>query len=143
MKKSKKTKEFVLDVTQEDYEKEIADGMPREYAMKPGKHVFRRGTFFERHGVTPEQMKSIVKDRRNTKLIITVRIDADIVDFFKTRAEKPGAPGYQTQMNDALRAFMEGAGQMPAGAEKLLENETFIEALAKKVRGKNKPKITA
>ena len=47
MKKSKKTKEFVLDVTQEDYEKEIADGMPREYAMKPGKHVFRRGTFFD------------------------------------------------------------------------------------------------
>ena len=95
----------------------------------------------------PERMSRVDKKRiarpedlepRNIKLIITVRIDSDIVDFFKKRADKPGAPGYQTQMNDALRAFMERSHHLPMEAATLLENETFIKAVADKVRQRDK-----
>src|SRR5215471_18199285 len=115
-KRRKRSKNIVIDMTAEEFGPELAEG------VRPGKHVFRRGGFFERHRVTPEQMKEIIKDPRNTKLIITLRIDSDIVGFFKQRAEKPGAPGYQTQMNDALRAFMERDAS--PDFSKLLENET-------------------
>jgi uncharacterized protein (DUF4415 family) len=95
----------------------------------------------------PERMSRVDKTRvakpedldpRNIKLIITVRIDSDIVDFFKKRAQAPGAHGYQTQMNDALRAFMEGRHDLPAEAATLLGNETFIKAVADKVRRRDK-----
>lgn len=37
---------------------------------------------------------------------VTVRLDADILDFFKA-----GGRGYQTRMNAALRAFVEAKKQ--------------------------------
>jgi uncharacterized protein (DUF4415 family) len=122
----RKQKEYILDVTHEDYEADIAGGMAPADTMKPGKHVFRR--------VDPKRLaKPEDLERQNIKLIITARIDADVVDFFKRRAGKPGASGYQTQINDALRAFME---QQVSGGDyaTLLEDDKFIEAVAAKVR---------
>jgi len=50
---------------------------------------------------------------RHTKVRITIFIDNDILKFFKARAAKRGKPAYQTQINQALREYMEGS-QPPA-----------------------------
>src|SRR5215510_15444625 len=62
--KAKKDK-FVLNVTEKDYEKEIASGMTREDAMRPGKHIFRRVD--PKRVAKPEDLQS-----RNIKLIVTM-----------------------------------------------------------------------
>lgn len=43
------------------------------------------------------------------KKLLSLRLDADIVDWFKERG-----PGYQTRMNAVLRAFIEQAGKKRA-----------------------------
>jgi uncharacterized protein (DUF4415 family) len=40
---------------------------------------------------------------------ITIRIDDDIIDWFKTRVEEAGGGNYQTLMNQALRRFIDQA----------------------------------
>ena len=51
---------------------------------------------------TAEQWaKAIVTDRRPPKRNITLRIDPDIIDWFKARGK-----GYQTRMNAVLRAYI-------------------------------------
>jgi hypothetical protein len=82
--------------------------------------------------------RPVRRDADRTKVIITARLDADIVDYFKLRAEKPGAPGYQTQINDALRAFMESGGATSEGYTKLVDNEQFINAVAARVRSRSR-----
>lgn len=51
---------------------------------------------------TPEEWaKAIVTDRRPPKRNITLRLDPDIIDWFKSRGK-----GYQTRMNAVLRAYI-------------------------------------
>lgn len=51
---------------------------------------------------TAEQWaKAIVTDRRPPKRNITLRIDPDIIEWFKARGK-----GYQTRMNAVLRAYI-------------------------------------
>ena len=45
------------------------------------------------------------------KTRITIRLDDDIVGWFRTQAEKAGGGNYQTLINDALRRFVEGASE--------------------------------
>jgi len=40
------------------------------------------------------------------KVRITIRLDRDIVDWFKYRVEDQGGGNYQTMLNDALRAHV-------------------------------------
>jgi len=52
---------------------------------------------------TAEQWaKAVVIDRRPPKKNITLRIDPEIIDWFKARGK-----GYQTRMNAVLRVFIE------------------------------------
>jgi len=44
---------------------------------------------------------------RPIKKQVTVRLDADVLDWFKAKA---GGRGYQTHINAALRKFVEGQG---------------------------------
>lgn len=37
---------------------------------------------------------------------ITIRLDRDILTWFRARVEKQGGGSYQTMINDALRAYM-------------------------------------
>ena len=99
MKTSKKqTQETrTLTISKRDYEREIASGVAPEDAMKPGKHHFRRATRFAR----TEDI-----EKRNIKMTVSIRLDGDIVDFFKSRAAGPNAAPYQTQINTALREYM-------------------------------------
>jgi uncharacterized protein (DUF4415 family) len=42
------------------------------------------------------------------KTRITIRLDSDIVERFVADAEASGGANYQTMINDALRAYVEG-----------------------------------
>ncbi|HMD98530.1 MAG TPA: BrnA antitoxin family protein [Terriglobia bacterium] len=49
---------------------------------------------------------------------ITIRLDTDILDYFRDLVERAGGGNYQTMINNALRAYIEGA-QKPALEETL------------------------
>ncbi len=73
-------------------------------------------------------------DPRNMKVRVTMYLDADIVEHFKTLAAAPDAAGYQTLINHTLRQAME-SGQGEAGGDfsGLLDNSRFIQAVAERV----------
>ena len=68
---------------------------------------------------------------RYTKVRITIFIDNDILKFFKVRAIKRGKPPYQTQINQALREYMEGSP--PPGKGTLVADEKLISHLAERI----------
>jgi uncharacterized protein (DUF4415 family) len=41
------------------------------------------------------------------KTRITIRLDDDVLDWFRERTNSAGGGNYQTQINDALRAFVQ------------------------------------
>ena len=41
------------------------------------------------------------------KVRITIRLDGDIVQWFRSRVVQQGGGNYQTLLNDALRAYIE------------------------------------
>ena len=41
------------------------------------------------------------------KTRITIRLDRDLVEWFKSKTEAQGGGNYQTMLNDALRAYTE------------------------------------
>jgi len=45
------------------------------------------------------------------KIRITIRLDRDLVEWFKSKAEAQGGGNYQTMLNDALRTFIERQDQ--------------------------------
>ena len=51
------------------------------------------------------------------KVRITIRLDRDIIEWFKSKVKTQGGGNYQTTLNDALRAHIE---HNDASLEKLL-----------------------
>jgi uncharacterized protein (DUF4415 family) len=49
---------------------------------------------------------------------ITIRLDADVLEYFRDAVERAGGGNYQTLINQALRAYIEG-GQKPTLEETL------------------------
>jgi hypothetical protein len=49
---------------------------------------------------------------------ITIRLDTDILEHFREAVERAGGGNYQTLINNALRAYIEG-GQKPTIEETL------------------------
>jgi uncharacterized protein (DUF4415 family) len=45
------------------------------------------------------------------KVRITIRLDQDIVDWFRSKVEEQGGGNYQSMLNDALRKYMENQEQ--------------------------------
>ena len=45
------------------------------------------------------------------KVRITIRLDRDIIDWFRSKVEEQGGGSYQTMLNDALRKHMERQDQ--------------------------------
>jgi uncharacterized protein (DUF4415 family) len=41
------------------------------------------------------------------KVRITIRLDQDIIDWFRSKVEEQGGGNYQTMLNDALRKYMD------------------------------------
>ena len=62
---------------------------------------------------------------------ITIRLDADILEYFRNAVERAGGGNYQTLINNALRAYIEGA-QKPTIEETLRQ---FLEQLGRPAAG--------
>jgi uncharacterized protein (DUF4415 family) len=82
-----------------------------------------RGSFLANAGDT---------EPRNTKVRISILVDLDVLNFFKERASKAGALAYQTQINQVLRAEMEGKESVDVNT--LAHDDRFIRAVAKRVK---------
>jgi len=50
------------------------------------------------------------------KIRITIRLDADIIDYFKGLVHKAGGGNYQTMINNALREYL-NKQQVPLNEE--------------------------
>jgi uncharacterized protein (DUF4415 family) len=50
--------------------------------------------------------RGAVLPQSGNKVRITIRLDRDIVDWFRKQVEKQGGGNYQTMLNDALRDHM-------------------------------------
>ena len=51
--------------------------------------------------------RGVVLPSSEKKVRITIRLDRDIIDWFRSKVEKQGRGNYQTMLNDALRTYME------------------------------------
>ncbi len=73
---------------------------------------------------------------KDCKSRVNIMLDADIVDFFKEQATNKGSLPYQTQINQALRQFVENAKEPnnEVVTMKMLDNPRFISVLAEKLK---------
>ena len=51
--------------------------------------------------------RGAVLPQSGNKVRITIRLDRDIVDWFRSKVEEQGGGNYQSMLNDALRKHME------------------------------------
>ncbi len=71
------------------------------------------------------------------KVKITINLDADVLEYFKQRAESPTSAPYQTQINAELRRVMKSEktnDDLSKTASELLQNDSFIVALKDKLK---------
>lgn len=87
--------------------------------------ILPRGTFTPSKGAT---------NLENCKVKISMYLDADILEYFRQRAEPPEAAPYQTQINNELRRIMENDSREVQSIENdILNNEEFLRALKEKL----------
>ncbi len=87
--------------------------------------VLPRGTFTPKKGAT---------NLENCKVKISMYLDADILEYFRQRAESPDAAPYQTQINNELRRVMEADTNGKAKLEpSILDDTEFLRALKEKL----------
>jgi uncharacterized protein (DUF4415 family) len=96
---------ITINVTEEEYHRDLARGLHEDEAMKPGRHKFKRGGFLRRHGV----------DATPPKIRISVDVDQDIVDYFKKRASD--ADSYKHEFNEILRGLIEAEKHLLSSGE--------------------------
>ena len=69
----------------------------------------------------------------NCKVKISLYLDADILEYFRARAEPPNVAPYQTQINHELRKIMEAGSNSKAKLEiNISEDKEFLRALKEK-----------
>lgn len=87
--------------------------------------------------LTPRRHRATVAETspRNCKVRVTMYLDADVVEHFKARAARPDAAAYQTQINTALRSLL-ASDPAPSGYERLVNDDRFISAIAKRLAGR-------
>ena len=134
-KSEKNMSESVLVVTEKDYEQMQAAGINDESLLNPGTYKLRRRNRI----ATKEELHP-----SNTKVQITIKIDLDVLNYFKERASQSNAAPYQTQINNELRTIMENAENKLAPTVKpkkaknfkdeLLKDKEFIKAFAEKLK---------
>ena len=54
-----------------------------------------------------EGKRGAVLPAAGKKVRITIRLDRDLVDWFRSKVEEQGGGNYQSMLNDALRSYME------------------------------------
>lgn len=84
-----------------------------------------RGSFKPKKGAT---------NLENCKVKISMYLDADILEYFRARAESPDAAPYQSQINHELRRVMEADTNGKAKLDSSILGETeFLRALKEKL----------
>lgn len=112
-------------MTDEEYKEGLAKGWTDDDMLRPGKYKAIPNRFRAKPGAT---------DLRNCKVKISMYLDADILEYFKKRAEQPNAAPYQTQINNELRKVMENGGTETANVERdILNDKKFLKELKKKL----------
>lgn len=107
--------------TEQDVQAMREQGVPEDELPTVGVHKFRRSRFTAK--------------RSEQKIKISINLDADVLDFFKERAAESNSAPYQTQINNELRAVMEGRQtQGEVVTLKMLENSAFLSNLAEKLK---------
>lgn len=110
-----------VEYTEQDVQEMREQGVPEDELPSVGLHQFRRSRF--------------IAKRSEQKIKISIYLDADVLDFFKERAANPNSAPYQTQINNELRAAMEGQQtQGEVVTLKMLENPAFLSTLAEKLK---------
>ena len=79
----------------------------------------------------------------HAKVRITISLDKDVIEHFKSESNAKGALPYQTQINQALRQMIDqphsGSDNVTEIKSTLLHDKTFINEVAKRVnRGHSK-----
>lgn len=136
MRKATKARDIVVNVTEKEYQADLARGLHTDEVLQPGRHTFKRGAFLARHRLKPGQTAAKAKVR------ISINLDYDVLTYFKRRAAQPNAAPYQTQINNVLRMEMERERDTematpPSQVEALLADQRFIDAVARRVREHN------
>lgn len=81
---------------------------------------------------------------KGVKLPVSIRLDSDVIDYFKHKAEALGSKAkYQTLINEALKEYISGLS-----IQKLLLSDEFVKTLSKGLTkygglGKNPPRRRA
>jgi uncharacterized protein (DUF4415 family) len=117
-----------LVVTEKDYDEMKASGINDESLLSVGTYDLRRRTKF----ATKKDLAN-----SNTKVQITIKLDLDVLNYFKKRASGDNSAPYQTQINSELRRIMENSPkskQTLDNLESLISNKKFIQALAAEVK---------
>ena len=118
---SKRVKNQIYIVTEEEYRAELAQGLTDDEVMKPGTYKVRRSPWAE-------------KLKNTNKVKVSMYLDEVVVEYFRQRAESPNAAPYQTQINNELRRVMENDSREVQNIEDdILNNEEFLRALKEKL----------
>jgi len=137
MQKENKEKEFVYEMTQEEYDEGLAKGWDADDMLSVGNHKFRRSRFADKMKKLPRgsfKPENGATNLENCKVKISMYVDADILEYFRARAESPDSAPYQTQINNELRRVMENDAQGNKSLENdILNNEEFLRALKEKL----------
>ena len=111
---------MTITVTEEEYRKELEQGLTDDETLKPGNYKVRRSPWAEK--------------LKGKKLKVSIYLDADILEYFRQRAAPPHAAPYQTQINNELRKIMETGAQGNGSLENdILNNQEFLRALKEKL----------
>jgi uncharacterized protein (DUF4415 family) len=72
--------------------------------------VARRGNMKAKYDFNNGKRGAVLPPSGN-KVRITIRLDRDIVEWFRSKVEEQGGGNYQSMLNDALRIYMERQDQ--------------------------------
>jgi hypothetical protein len=119
--------EFVIEIKKDDYERDLASGVPEDELLKPGKHKFRR--------VSPERLaKKEDLQPSNIKVEFQMKLDLDVLKHFQTQTENEETETLQLLLNEKLRAVMESELKLKEVEKRLLNDKDFIAALAEEIK---------
>ena len=122
--------EGYIEVTEEEYRKQLASGLSEDEVFKPGRHKYIRGGFFKRHpNFDPANVKVTIE--------VTLSLDREVLRYFEQLAKETNADSYEIPMKQVLLEAVERGKWKEATAsqqEALLDNPQFIKAVAERVK---------
>jgi uncharacterized protein (DUF4415 family) len=124
---NKQQKEFILEVTEEDYEEGLRKGWTDDDMLPVGKHKFRRISL-ERRATKADLHPS------NTKVEFQMKLDLDILNYFQKHTENEEIKALQLLLNEKLRALMEDELKLEETENRSLNDKKNIAALAEEVK---------